>query len=202
MMRRRLRDHGWAGLAWCILAGLVGGCTATTYVASTKETSYQGEPKRLFVFERLVESPNLAANMVDHRLRQALTTCGLVVESRVLLPPLPGEDLAIDDAAEAEHRRAAADQIARFKPDSQLTVAEIRGTWRQPSHYMVRATYRLTLYDTIAKKTIWKASIDLAAARADSDSEGALAQAVVDRLSQDGILHACPPSPKSAAPPA
>jgi type IV secretory pathway TrbD component len=123
------------------------------------------------------------------------------------LPVRPGNALDINDAADEEALRTASEEIRRFGADATLTVIEASAQQRIVSKQMISAEFGLSLYDVASKKTVWKARINLSAGTDGgmikySNSAHAVADAIVARLSQDGILRSCPAASKSAAPPA
>jgi hypothetical protein len=197
---------GWGRrVAVLAFASLVGACARASAV-SNKATDYAYEPKRMFVRENFIPARNLRINQFDQRLIAGLGACGVAVETGPL-PVRAGNGLEINDAADEAALRTASEEIQRFGADAVLTVIEARATQRALSGQLVTAEFGLSLYDVASKKTVWKAKIDLRAGMDGAmvqygNSAHAVADAIVERLSQDGILRSCSASSKGAAPPA
>jgi hypothetical protein len=190
----RQRSEYWVRRGVLVAAvALVAAC-ASTRTVSNKSVSYAGEPRRVLVFEAFIKSRYLEPADFDARLIQSLSACGVAAEAR-LVPVRSANSLALDDD-EDQNRREAAEQIKRFAPDTTLSVVETSARQRVFSERVERAHFALALRDVATKKTVWKAQIDLSGGFSNSIGNNlghAVADAVIARLSEDGILKSCPP---------
>jgi hypothetical protein len=150
-------------------------------VTSTKTPNVVTEPKRLLVVKAMRGGPNLRTADFERWFAAALGTCGAVMESRST--PLPRiAPVTLDDGA-------AADQIQRFQPDALLTVAGLRQTYRRFSGSVIDATYAMSLSDMASRKELWSAEIKVVIG--DRDGGKTLADLLIGRLREDGILGSC-----------
>ncbi len=117
---------------------------------------------------------------------------GSYVDSKV------APSVKIDDEEQAAKVRARQAHVARFKPDSVLELTEVRETTNRS---IASALFTLTLYETAGGAPVWKAAValrltGLLTGLREENPAGELSQAIVTRLSEDGILKSCPPPVK------
>jgi hypothetical protein len=128
----------------------------------------------------------------EHQLIAAIEACGTAVET-FQATPRPLTSLNLDHSEEAVESQAAGERIRQFRPDTILSLYQIRpdiDSADSPIALVFRATYRLSLQDVVSEKTVWQSQISLATGN--NEAVPTLVHSIVDRLSADGILRSCP----------
>lgn len=170
--------------AICALLLALAGCAVRVNVGDHRAASdYRGEPKRIFVINRLdpTFSGTLESNFAT-AMRADLERCG--VASLIHQP----DSMELD--AEAKVRA----KLASFKPDSVLNIVQ---TVRYSYDGDIRAgTYNVSLRDMAQQRDIWKARVVLSAtAFADrAPAGGRFAATIIKQMTADGVLKSCPPT--------
>ena len=175
---------------YAVFSLLDGGCAPATTIATNRAADYSGHPKMLFV--TMVFDPahgiNLLFDSFQASFEAALQDCGVTSRFFSLLPT--GRDpLQLETPADPQVAALQA-EIARFRPDTIMAVQVT--TYRVQVDSVTQFDYFFQLTDATSRKPVWKARGTLTRRLSTASDAGAgLAQDIVTRLLQDGVLAAC-----------
>jgi hypothetical protein len=185
-------------LAW-IAVFFLAGCAARTDIATNKDQSYTREPQRLMVVEAMGSPLGQYTKSFQDRLSHNIHECQVFTNYVITPAEMSNPNLSLDDKPVKEWLAKRDAFIARFRPDTLLTVAEMQYTQQTLSRNGVpisttipQIVYELTLTDVPSKKNVWKAQVTLHTGTGASNDPGAkLADDITAKLSQDAIFHGC-----------
>jgi hypothetical protein len=185
-----LRRGSLLFVVYALVLQLAGGCAPATTVATNKAADYTGHPKMLFV--AMVFDPAHGINVLfqsfQARLEAGLQDCGVTTHFFAVLPT--GRDpLQLDTSADPQVAALQA-EITRFRPDTFMTVQVT--TYRVQVESVTQFDYFFQLSEAASRKPVWKARGTLTRRLSTlSEAGSGLAQDIVTRLLQDGVLAAC-----------
>jgi hypothetical protein len=206
--------RGASGGAPCILVVsclLVAGCNATTSIETNKAADYNGSPQRLFVEEAFAPQASALRTPFQDRFDTVLRDCG-VTPTFFLHVIQPAASLQLNPPGDPQIT-AMREAVARAGPDTLLSVAETAYATQGSS--VRRVDFQLALTDVATRRQVWKARVSLGMGNSPDYVAGwDLANDVIKRLRDDGILRFCgqggsaqaeptaEPAPAPASPPA
>lgn len=172
-MKSNLFNPAWLAVALAMI--FVAGCTSIS-LESNKDPASVRTLRRVFILISASDTKDQTlATSLETAFRECFTNATPVVEVAITSP------LDLD-----EH--ALTSRMVRFTPDAVLTVSAKSRVVDTYGNYP-RIVYDASLFDPIAKKRIWRASIENAGSTEVMDWRmREMAEKIVQQLHQDGFL--------------
>lgn len=175
-----------------LLLLVLSACAPPSATVDTEKTAagYDGIPKRMFVSARLDRGvePDITQDFIA-TMQADLARCGVTA------------DIYVPDAVELDAAARIREQVRRLQPDTLLSVRE---TVREISGLdsSVGGRYLAVLTDLHTRREVWLASVQLEMGNPLAGRHGGgivFADALVQHMSQSGVLRSCP-APTGSAP--
>jgi hypothetical protein len=173
-----------------ILFGLAACHGPKATITTNRDPSYQKEPKRLMVIETIGNELGRSHDSFKAVLTQKLEACGTAA---AFIARPPRDPLALDNSAAEAEQRKENDLLRDFSPDTILLMNQTSVTRSGGSARNI--VYDMQLVELPARRTVWKANLNLFT-NFDivdlGDAGAALADDLIAKLAQDSILRTCP----------